>query len=117
MDSMKDKEIWVEIGHVGDFPRGSGKTIRFDGLELALFHLRSGKFKAVENRCPHKNGVLAEGIVSGDYVFCPLHDRKIELSSGLVQVPDSGCIQIFPVYVGEDGAVLISRLPVAETIA
>ena len=34
---------------------------------------------AIGNICPHKEGPLSEGTVSGDYVYCPLHDQKIAL--------------------------------------
>ena len=27
--------------------------------------------------CPHKEGPLSEGTVSGEYVYCPLHDQKL----------------------------------------
>ena len=38
-----------------------------------------------------KQGPLSEGTVSGEYVYCPLHDQKIDLASGEVQEPDEGC--------------------------
>ena len=37
----------------------------------------SGKIHAIHNICPHKQGPLSEGTVSGEYVFCPLHDQKL----------------------------------------
>jgi nitrite reductase (NADH) small subunit len=44
-----------------------------------------------------------EGIVSGKYVFCPLHDWKIDLKDGRVQAPDHGCVQSYEVVIeGEE---------------
>lgn len=40
---------------------------------------------AINNVCPHKEGPLSEGTVSGEYVYCPLHDQKIDLNTGEVQ--------------------------------
>ena len=65
--------------------------------EIALFLLSDGSLKAVLNRCPHKGGSLAEGIVSSDFVFCTQHDWKICLSDGRAQAPDVGCVQAFKV--------------------
>ena len=62
-----------------------GKEVQMKGMSIALFRLSNGDIRAVENRCPHKNGPLAEGIVSGEFVFCPLHDWKISLLTGEVQ--------------------------------
>ena len=59
-----------------------GKQLRIGSHEIALFHLANGEFRAIENRCPHKGGVLVEGIVSGDHVFCPMHDWKISVRMG-----------------------------------
>jgi len=98
----------MALARVEDLPIGTGKTVRCDDLELAVFRLNDGTVRAVENRCPHKNGVLAEGMVSGHYVFCPLHDRKIDLNDGLVQKPDTGCVRTFATSV-VDGVVWVDR--------
>jgi nitrite reductase (NADH) small subunit len=106
MEELNPMNIWVEVAFYEDIPINVGKTIRYQGQEVALFRLEDGRILAVENRCPHKNGVLAEGLVSGEYVFCPLHDRKIDLTSGQVQAPDTGCVETFNVSV-ENGMVYI----------
>jgi nitrite reductase (NADH) small subunit len=80
-----------------------GKTVEIQGEDIALFRLGDGNVRAVENRCPHKGGTLSEGIVSGDFIYCPLHDWRICLGNGQVQEPDTGCIKTYEVTVeGED---------------
>lgn len=98
---------WVQIGSVHDILPGTGKTIRSRQENIALFRLMDGSVRAVENRCPHQNGVLAEGILSGDYVFCPMHDRKINLTTGEVQFPDTGCVRIYSIVIDDDGQISI----------
>lgn len=98
-----------------DLPVNTGKTIRYQGEEAALFKLSSGRLRAIQNRCPHKDGVLAEGIVAGENVFCPMHDRKIHLPSGLVQAPDTGCVATYETKI-QDGIVFIA-FPKAEELA
>ncbi len=93
------------IGHISEFPERRGRVIRVGELELAMFKLSDGSVKAIENRCPHKNGKLAEGIVCDHHVYCPLHDWKIDLHDGLVQAPDEGCVSTYTVTVDEEGHV------------
>lgn len=85
----------VKLMKLEDLPIQMGKEVHINDISIALFRLTNGEVRAVSNRCPHKNGSLAEGIVSGEYVFCSLHDWKISLLTGEVQKPDDGCIQTY----------------------
>lgn len=96
----------VFVANIEDLPEKIGKTIVIGDLELAIFKLDDGRIHAIENRCPHKGGVLAEGMVSGEHVFCPMHDWKISVKDGKVQEPDEGCVQTFEVSV-KDGGVYV----------
>ncbi|MGI8315594.1 nitrite reductase small subunit NirD [Halobacillus mangrovi] len=89
----------VFVAKVEDLPEKIGKTTVVGDLELAIFKLDNGKVHVIENRCPHKGGVLAEGLVSGEHVFCPMHDWKISVKDGKVQEPDVGCVQTFEVAI------------------
>ncbi len=81
----------------------TGYAIKIDDLEIALFKTSNGKVYAIENRSPHpKGGVLSEGLVSGEYVFCPVYDWKISLADGKVQAPDTGQVRTFKVELKED---------------
>lgn len=83
-----------------------GKEVIVGDQKIALFRLSDNQVKAVENVCPHKQGPLAEGTVSGEYVFCPLHDYKISLNNGQVQEPDEGCIRAYDTII-EDQNVYV----------
>ncbi|KIL49335.1 nitrite reductase small subunit NirD [Jeotgalibacillus soli] len=87
------------IGSVHNLPERLGKTVRIGEKEVAVFRLSSGRFRAVENRCPHKGGVFSEGMVSGEFVFCPMYDWKICLDDGNVQAPDKGCVKTYKTEV------------------
>ncbi|MEI5993441.1 nitrite reductase small subunit NirD [Candidatus Enterococcus mansonii] len=83
-----------------------GKEVIVGEQKLAVFRLNDNRVKAIENVCPHKQGPLAEGTVSGEYVFCPLHDYKINLNDGQVQEPDEGCVRTYETIV-EDNLVYV----------
>jgi nitrite reductase (NADH) small subunit len=91
---------------VDEVPSWGSRKIRIGSLEVALFKLKDGSLRAVENRCPHKGGVLSEGIVTGDAVICPMHAWRINLSTGEACEPDVGCVKKFPVHIA-DGKIFV----------
>ena len=46
---------------------------RVDGKDVAVFRCRSGNVFATSAECPHRGGPLADGLVGGDTVICPMH--------------------------------------------
>jgi len=83
-----------------------GREINVDGQKVAVFRLSDGRVKAIGGICPHSHGPLAEGIVAGEYVFCPLHEYKVSLNDGKVQEPDDGCVETYETVI-EDGQVYV----------
>ncbi|MDX8376786.1 MAG: nitrite reductase small subunit NirD [Mariprofundales bacterium] len=101
------KQKWHIICNLDEIPQSGGRTVNAGNLSIAIFRLSDNSVKAIENRCPHKNGPLAEGVISSGYVLCPLHNWRINLDSGEVAAPESGCVTRFLVKV-EEGKVLLS---------
>jgi nitrite reductase (NADH) small subunit len=99
----------ILVGKVTDIDRKGSRTFRVKDTEIALFRLSDGDVLAVENKCPHKGGALSEGMVCGSKVHCPLHDWRIDLHSGDVQDPDTGCVTTFDVEVDPgSGAIYVT---------
>ena len=98
---------WIEVCRLDEIPQSAARTVNAGNAMIAVFRLSDDRVKAVENRCPHKQGPLAEGIISGDDILCPLHNWRISLDSGEVAAPDEGCVKTYPVKV-EDGQVFLS---------
>ena len=80
------------------------------GRELAIFNL-GDRFLAVENRCPHMGGPLADGIVTGCAVVCPLHAWRVRLDSGDVERPGGGRGVRAHVRHAHRGDVVLVQLP------
>ena len=100
---------WIRITPAESIPPREGRTVRLGALSVAIFNT-GDSFLAVENRCPHSGGPLADGIVGGNTVTCPMHNWRICLESGRVSKPcDSSApaVRTFPIKV-EDGIVLLS---------
>ena len=93
----------IELANYSEIPEKIGQVFKIDEEEIAVFRLSNGEVKAVENRSPHpKGGTLVDGLVSGEYVFCPVYDWKISLVDGKVQAPDEGQVKVYQVEVSED---------------
>ena len=112
---MNEEKIWVRITHCENIPLREGRAVDAGGLEIAVFNLED-HFLAVSNRCPHRNGPLADGIVSGDTIVCPLHAWKFDLETGagVSSASTSSCIETFRTCV-EDGIVLV-ELPAESAV-
>lgn len=97
---------WIKITEVENIPLREGRAVQVGQREIALFHLPEG-IKAVDNRCPHNQGPLCDGITTGSHVVCPLHGWKVCLESGRVTRPDLPIkVRTYPVRV-EDGVIEI----------
>jgi nitrite reductase (NADH) small subunit len=97
----------IFVARLGELAPRIGKEVIVGEQKIALFRLNDDRVKAIENVCPHKQGPLAEGTVSGEYVFCPLHDYKISLNDGQVQEPDEGCVRAYETVVEADAVYVM----------
>jgi len=104
---MRAPDKWVRIARCSDIPLREGRAVKVGNREIAIFNL-GDRFLTIDNRCPHKGGPLADGIVSGTTVVCPLHAWKLSLETGNgVNGPSaSSCVETFRTRV-EDGTVLL----------
>ncbi|MNJ48079.1 Assimilatory nitrite reductase [NAD(P)H] small subunit [compost metagenome] len=101
------QKTMYHVGTLELFMKQIGRVVELNGEEIAVFRDSGDRLYAVENKSPHpKGGPLAEGIVSGQYLYDPLYDWKIDLATGLVQAPDTGQVKMYSVKV-EDGSVWI----------
>lgn len=99
-------KVWIEVLAVDDIPVQGARVVTTAKGDIAVFRTRDNTVFALDDRCPHKDGRLSQGIVHGHAVTCPLHNWIIDLASGKAQAPDSGCARRVPVRV-EDGKVLL----------
>jgi nitrite reductase (NADH) small subunit len=94
---------WIRIAPTQAVPPREGRAVDIGSREIALFNL-GDRFLAVDNRCPHRGGPLADGILAGDAVVCPLHAWKVCLETGAVRQPggEAACLATYPTRVESD---------------
>ena len=95
---------WRTVGRADEIPALGARVVDVAGTPVAVFRTGDDEIYALHDSCPHQNGPLSEGMVHGRRVTCPLHGRSVELESGAVVAPDTGCVRSYPVRV-RDGAV------------
>jgi nitrite reductase (NADH) small subunit len=109
MDGGVMSELWTEIGTVADIPLRSARRVTTPYGPIAVFRTGEDEIFALEDRCPHKNGPLSQGIVHGKSVTCPLHALVISLETGAATSDeDGGCATTVPVRL--DGQRIFLRL-------
>ncbi len=102
----------IHLGSIDQVPVGQGRCFIIDGEEIAVFRSRDGHVFAVENRCPHRGGPLAEGVMGDGKVVCPLHGHKFDLATGQGgEKPE--CVRIFSVII-DNGEIKIDGRDLAK---
>lgn len=113
---MIGAELEITLGPLDLIPVGEGRNFEVAGERIAVFRTRAGRVFATQAACPHKNGPLADGLVGANFVICPLHAWKFDLSTG---EPLMGTCRLktYPIRMDERGDVILTlRIPERETV-
>ncbi|MEL6966967.1 MAG: nitrite reductase small subunit NirD [Pseudomonadota bacterium] len=93
---------WIKIGVLSDIPKLGARCVAFGEATIAVFRTADDRVFALEDKCPHKNGPLSQGIVHDGCVTCPLHNWVISLETGAAQGADEGQTKTFPIKLDGD---------------
>jgi 3-phenylpropionate/trans-cinnamate dioxygenase ferredoxin subunit len=72
---------FTKVANTDELQDGSMKKVSLEGKEILLAK-SGGSFYAADNRCPHFNGDLSKGTLTGTVVTCPLHHSQFDLRDG-----------------------------------
>ena len=106
---------WIDIAAIADIPERGARVVKTPVGCIALFRTGEAEIFAASNSCPHKGGPLAEGIVHGQKVTCPLHNWVFDLNTGEALGEDAR-IATYPVRI-EAGRVLLDGMAVGKRSA
>jgi nitrite reductase (NADH) small subunit len=95
----------VNLGSVEKIPSGQGRCYIVEGEEIAVFRQRDGRLFAIQNRCPHRQGPLSEGVCGAGKIICPLHSHKFDLATGHGAEPGE-CIKVYRVTESNGEVIL-----------
>jgi 3-phenylpropionate/trans-cinnamate dioxygenase ferredoxin component len=98
----------VDVAPVDELPPGSVKIVRAGQVAVGVYNL-GGEYYAIEDRCSHDDGPLAEGDFDPEdaVVVCPRHGSRFDIRTGRpLTLPAYEPVETFPVVV-EDGWVKV----------
>lgn len=107
--------VVYNLGPLERIPLGEGREFLVNGREIAVFRTRGGGLYALDAKCPHRNGPLADGLVGGGKVICPYHSYKFELTTGRSIGHDCAPLRTYRVETSLSGEILLT-LEVADKI-
>ena len=91
---------------IEELPEGATRIVEVDGIEIGVFNC-GGELLAIEDRCSHDDGPLAEGEFdpAACTVECPRHGSLFDLKSGRPKtLPAFAPVETFAVRA-EDGQI------------
>lgn len=103
---MSKNKNWQQVCQMDEIPRQGSRTLETKQGVIAVFRTDKDRVYAIDNKCPHKGGPLADGIVFADTVACPLHNWCMSLKTGQAIAPDEGQVVTYPCKI-EDGTIYI----------
>src|SRR6266540_2420791 len=97
----------IEVCPLAELGEGEMRLIEVDGRKVGVFHCADGELLAIEDRCSHDEGPLAEGEFDSAActVECPRHGSLFDLRTGRPKtLPAFLPVETFDARV-EDGEV------------
>jgi len=94
----------IDVCTVSELPDGERKLVTWEDLEIGVFNC-DGAYFAIEDRCSHDDGPLAEGEFDAETctVECPRHGSRFDLRTGKPKtLPAYEPVDTFPVHVEND---------------
>lgn len=98
----------VQVCPVAELQPGDRRIVEAAGIKIGVFNCE-GTLYAIEDRCSHDNGPLAEGRFDPERctVECPRHGSIFDLTSGRPKtLPAFQPVRIFPVTVTDETIIL-----------
>jgi 3-phenylpropionate/trans-cinnamate dioxygenase ferredoxin component len=94
----------ISVCPLAELPPGARRIVEWEDLEIGIFNC-GGELLAIEDRCSHDNGPLAEGEFDEATctVECPRHGSLFDLRTGAPRsLPAYVPVDTFPVLVEDD---------------
>lgn len=80
---LEEKGALLRIGKTPELKPNQMRLLSLDGRRYVLARTESG-LVAFDDRCTHKGGSLADGVLSCDTVTCPWHGSQFDVHTGEV---------------------------------
>ena len=98
----------IEVCPLAELGPGTMRLVEHEGIKIGVFNC-DGELYAIEDRCSHDNGPLAEGEfdAAACTVECPRHGSLFDLTTGRPKtLPAYAPVRTFATAVVDDTIVL-----------
>jgi 3-phenylpropionate/trans-cinnamate dioxygenase ferredoxin subunit len=95
----------IVVCNLAELPAGEMRLVEADGRKIGVFHCEDGSLYAIEDRCSHDDGPLAEGEFdpASCTVECPRHGSLFDIRTGKPRtLPAYRPVDTFEVRVDDD---------------
>ena len=81
---MSSVTTTITVCKLADLPEGEMRLLEAGGRKIGVFHCVGGELFAIEDRCSHDDGPLAEGEFDAGSctVECPRHGSLFDIRTG-----------------------------------
>ena len=94
---------WIDVCNATDI--AAEDVLRFDkdGRTFALYRSSEGKYFATDGLCTHEKVHLADGLVMGNIIECPMHNGRFDYRTGEAKgAPVCVNLKTYPVKIEND---------------
>lgn len=103
----RSAEAIHNLGSVEQIPVGEGRRFEIGGVGIAVFRSRPGRMFATQAECTHRAGPLADGLIGGGALICPLHNFKFNLETGEPLGNDCPALRTYRVSLNESAEIVV----------
>jgi nitrite reductase/ring-hydroxylating ferredoxin subunit len=94
---------WYAVAKVADVRANDVVAVRANDTDVIVgLDAATNTYFALQRRCVHQGGDLADGIVSRGHVVCPVHGWRFSTATGCHDTASSFCLARYPVRVAGD---------------
>ena len=89
---------WIEVCPVEDIDEEDVVRMDCGSRTIAVYRLKGDKYYATDGLCTHEYAYLADGLVIGGVIECPLHNGRFDIATGRA-LRDPACdhLETYPV--------------------
>jgi len=95
------------LGPLSEIPRGEGRNFEIGGSQIAVFRTHADQIFATQAKCPHRAGPLADGLLGGTTLICPLHELAFDLATG-AGIGHAACLATYPAHLAPDSTIRLT---------
>ena len=102
---MNSVNTSIAVCKASELAEGEMRIVEIDGRKIGVFNCGDGELLAIEDRCSHDDGPLAEGEfdAASCTVECPRHGSLFDLRTGKPRtLPAYRPVETFEVHIDGD---------------